>query len=111
MAPRLALLRTLLGHLRLAARLVREPRVPLLTKALPFLAAVYVASPLDFIPDVLPVLGQVDDLGIILVALEGFVRLCPAGAVAFHRAAIEQGGRYSPMRPADDFIDAEWRRE
>lgn len=105
------LLRTLLSQVRLAIRLMREPRVPLLTKALPLLAGLYVISPLDFVPDVLPLLGQLDDLGIMLVTLEVFLRLCPAGALAFHRAAIAQGRRYAPMSPADDFIDAEWRRE
>jgi uncharacterized membrane protein YkvA (DUF1232 family) len=105
------LLRTLLSQVRLAVRLVREPRVPLLTKGLPLLAALYVVSPLDLVPDVIPVLGQLDDLGIVLVALEAFLRLCPEPALVFHRAAIAQGRKYSAMSRADDFIDAEWRRE
>jgi uncharacterized membrane protein YkvA (DUF1232 family) len=105
------LLRTLFSHVRLAFRLIREPRVALLTKALPFVAALYVVSPLDFVPDVVPLLGQLDDLGIVLIALEGFLRLCPAEIVAFHRAAIAQSRRYTPMSPTDSFIDVEWRRE
>ena len=105
------LLRTLLTQTRLAIRLVRDPGVPLLTKALPLLAALYLFSPVDLVPDVLPVLGQLDDLGVVLIALEVFLRLCPAGAVAFHRAAIAEGRGYAPMSPAADFIDAEWRRE
>ena len=60
-----SLLRTLFSQVRLAIRLVREPRVGMLVKALPVLAAVYVVSPLDFVPDVIPVLGQLDDLGIL----------------------------------------------
>ena len=102
---------TLVSHMRLGFRLVREPRVPVLTKALPLLAALYVISPFDFLPDVLPVLGQFDDLGISLIALELFLRLCPRAAVAFHSAAIAQSRRYSPMSSADDFIDAEWHRQ
>lgn len=105
------LLRTLLSQVRLAVRLLREPRVPLLTKALPLLAALYVISPLDLAIDVLPVLGQLDDLVVILVTLEVFLRLCSTVAVAFHRTAIAQGRKYSAMSPADDVIDAEWRRE
>ena len=38
---RLGLLRMLLSHVRLAGRLLREPRVPLLTKAVPLLAGLY----------------------------------------------------------------------
>lgn len=105
------LLRTLFSHLRLSVRLVREPRVPLLTKMLPFGGLLYVVSPLDLIPDVLPVVGQLDDLSLIAMVLGTFLRLCPAAAIAFHRAAIAQGRRYSRMPPTADVIDAEWRRE
>jgi uncharacterized membrane protein YkvA (DUF1232 family) len=106
-----SLLRTLVSHLRLTMRLLREPGVPLLTKALPVLAALYVISPLDFVPDVLPVLGQLDDLGVILVVLEAFLKVCPAEAVDFHRAAMAQGRTYHPMPAAGEIIDAEFRRE
>ena len=105
-----ALLRTLLSHLRLTLRLIREPRVPVLTKALPLLAVFYVAFPLDFVPDVLPVIGQLDDLAILLTAVEIFLRWCPSDAVAHHRAALEQKRRYSAMPPTGGVIDAEWRR-
>ena len=106
-----SLLRTLVSHLRLTVRLLREPGVPLLTKALPVLAALYVISPLDFMPDFLPVLGQLDDLGVILIALEAFMKLCPAAAVDFHRAAMAQGLKYCQMPSAGEVIDAEFRRE
>ena len=85
--------------------------MPLLTKGVLLLGAVYVIDPLDLLPDVLPIIGELDDLTLIVVALIVFLRLCPAGAVAFHRAAIDQGRRYSPMGPGDGFIDAEFRRE
>jgi len=104
------LLRTLLSHLRLAVRLVREPGVPLLTKAVLLLTALYLIWPLDFVPDILPIVGQLDDLTLILVGLETFLRWCPAAASAFHRDAIAQGRAYSPMSPADPVIDAEYRR-
>jgi hypothetical protein len=39
-----------------------------------------------------------------------FVRVCPAKAVAFHQAAINEGRGYSPMFEAGEYIDAEWRR-
>jgi uncharacterized membrane protein YkvA (DUF1232 family) len=101
----------LTSHLRLAVRLMREPRVPLLTKAILPLTALYVISPFDIVPDFIPVLGELDDLGIILLALVAFLRWCPAKAVAFHRAAIAEGRRYFPMLATDDYIDAEWRRD
>lgn len=102
-------LRSLLLQARLAFRLFREPRVPMVLKAVPVLALLYVISPIDFVPDFIPGLGQLDDLGIALAALELFVRLSPGGAHTFHREAITQRRRYSPMAPTDDVIDAEWR--
>ena len=106
-----SLFRTLVSHVGLTMRLLREPAVPVLTKVLPFLALLYVISPLDFVPDVLPVLGQLDDLGVILVALGAFLKLCPAGAVDFHGTAMAQGRKYSPMPLAGEVIDAEFHRE
>ena len=108
---RLGLLRMLLSHVRLAGRLLREPRVPLLTKAVPLLAGLYLVSPLDLVPDVLPLLGQVDDLSVVLIGITAFLRFCPSATVVFHRAAIANGRRYAPLSPTDDVIDAEWRRE
>ena len=99
----------LLAQARLAFRLFREPRVPMVLKAVPLLALLYVISPIDFVPDFIPGLGQLDDLGIILAALELFVRLSPGGPQTFHREAIHQRRRYSPMTPTDDVIEAEWR--
>jgi uncharacterized membrane protein YkvA (DUF1232 family) len=104
-------LSALVARARLAIRLFREPRVPVLVKAVPVLAAVYLISPLDAVPDLIPVLGQLDDLGFVVFALEMFVRLCPEAAVAFHRASLLGGRRYGQMPRADEVIDAEFRRE
>lgn len=106
-----SLVRTLVTHGRLTLRLLREPRVPPLVKAVPILAVLYVVSPVDLVPDIIPILGQLDDLGVILLALETFLKWCPAPAVDFHRAAMAEGRRYGPMPPAGDVIDAEFRRD
>jgi uncharacterized membrane protein YkvA (DUF1232 family) len=104
-------LRTLFTQARLAIRLLREPQVPMAFKAIPVLAALYVIWPLDFVPDILPVLGQLDDLGVLLFAFELFVRLCPAAAQAFHGEALAHRRAYSPMSSKDDVIEATWRHE
>ena len=95
----------------LLGRLMKDSRVPTAEKALFAAAIVYVISPLDFIPDVFPVIGQLDDLGIAVAAVEIFLRLCPAGAKAFHQEAITRHRPYSPMAAVDDVIDAQWRRD
>jgi uncharacterized membrane protein YkvA (DUF1232 family) len=53
----------------LLGRLLKDPRVPTTEKALFIGAIVYVISPLDFIPDVLPFIGQVDDIYIVALTL------------------------------------------
>ena len=50
-------------------RLLKDARVPLAEKALFVAAIVYFISPLDFIPDVLPFVGQVDDIYLIALTL------------------------------------------
>ena len=105
------MLRTLVSHVRVTLRLLREPRVPLLLKLIPLLAAGYVISPLDFVPDVFPIVGQLDDLGIIFIALEAFLRITPADVVDYHRAAVAAGRRFGPMPPGGEVIDAEYRRD
>lgn len=104
------LARTLLGHLRLTLRLLRDPAVPLLVKGLPVLAGLYVLSPLDLVPDVLPIVGQVDDIGLLFVAVQAFLSLCPGHIVTHHRTAIAEGRPFSPRGDAGRVIDAEFRR-
>jgi uncharacterized membrane protein YkvA (DUF1232 family) len=103
------LLRTLFSHARLALRLMREPRVPLWLKAVPLLGVGYVLWPLDIIPDFLPLAGEVDDLAIVLMALAAFVKLCPQFAVEFHRTALAERRRYTPVPASETILDAEWR--
>ena len=104
-------IRSLMEQLRLAVRLLREPRVPMVLKMLPGLAAVYVLSPVDFIPDIIPGLGQFDDLAVLVFTLELFIRLCPASVLLFHREAIAQGRPFSPMPSQyDNVIEAHWTR-
>jgi uncharacterized membrane protein YkvA (DUF1232 family) len=50
-------------------RLLKDGRVPLAEKALFVAAIIYFISPLDFIPDVLPFIGQIDDLYLIALTL------------------------------------------
>jgi len=101
----------LFAEVRLAWRLMKEPRVSVALKALPALALLYVVSPFDFVPDIIPFLGQVDDLGILLLSLKAFLRLCPQAAHSHHAAAITAGRRYAPMTPSEVVIEATYRRD
>ena len=71
------ILKTLFQQGKLTLRLVRDPRVPLYAKAVLALTLIYVVSPLDFVPDWLPLLGQLDDAAILAAGIALFLRLCP----------------------------------
>lgn len=54
---------------KLLGKMMTDGRVPMAEKALFVGAIVYVISPLDFIPDVFPFIGQVDDLYVVALVL------------------------------------------
>lgn len=54
---------------KLLGKLIADARVPLAEKALFAAAVVYVIVPLDFIPDVFPFIGQVDDIYLVALTL------------------------------------------
>jgi len=55
----------------------KDPSTPLLAKLITILAVAYAASPIDLIPDFIPVLGQLDDLLILPVLILLAIRLIP----------------------------------
>jgi len=67
----------------------RDPRTPLAAKLLAGAVAAYAFSPIDLIPDFIPVLGQLDDLIIVPLGIVLAVRLIPPELMAEHRAAAQ----------------------
>ena len=68
----------------------RDPRVPSYAKMLAVATAAYALSPIDLIPDFIPVLGYLDDLIIIPLAISLTVRLIPASVMTDLRRQAEQ---------------------
>lgn len=64
----------------------RDPRVPWYAKALGIAVAAYALSPIDLIPDFIPVLGYLDDLIIVPLGIVLVVKLIPPDIMAEHRA-------------------------
>jgi uncharacterized membrane protein YkvA (DUF1232 family) len=92
---------SLVRTLRLVWRLLADPRVSLFPKLIILAAAIYVISPVDLIPDMILGLGQLDDLGVAMLAIGVFIQLCPPALVDEHRRAIAgESGR--PAKPSDD---------
>ena len=58
----------------LVTRLVGDPRVPRRRKLLLVALVVYLGLPFDFVPDVIPVAGQLDDAIIVALVLRYFIR-------------------------------------
>jgi uncharacterized membrane protein YkvA (DUF1232 family) len=78
-----ALLRRLPNYGRLAWALARDKRLSRLRRAAVLAAAAYVVSPIDLVPGLIPVVGQLDDLALALAA----IRLALAGLSPEVRAA------------------------
>jgi len=94
--------RSLWQQARLVMRLMGDEGVPVWLKAMPVAAVAYVLFPLDFVPDVIPALGQMDDLGIFIVGMKMFVDLAPVTAVNKHMNAIREADGYGYLNDAVD---------
>lgn len=64
-------------HLSAAALCMKDPRVPLLPKIILGITIAYALSPIDLIPDFIPVLGQLDDLLLVPLGIALSVKLIP----------------------------------
>jgi uncharacterized membrane protein YkvA (DUF1232 family) len=70
-------------------RLMRDPRVPWRAKIIAGAVVAYVASPIDLIPDFIPVLGYVDDLLVAIIGGVLLLRSVPRHVVEEHLQAYE----------------------
>ena len=64
----------------------RDPRVPWFAKVLALCVAGYALSPIDLIPDFVPVLGYLDDVVIVPIGILAVIKLIPPEIMAEHRA-------------------------
>ncbi len=69
----------------------RDPRLPWYAKAWAALVLAYALSPIDLIPDPIPVLGQLDDLLLIPVGVLVALRLIPPAVMAEAREKAARG--------------------
>jgi uncharacterized membrane protein YkvA (DUF1232 family) len=67
----------------------RDPRVPWYAKALGLVITAYALSPIDLIPDFVPIVGLVDDLVLIPAGVWLLLKLIPEEPFAEHRATAE----------------------
>ncbi|WP_082660442.1 YkvA family protein [Sphingopyxis sp. H050] len=86
----------------------RDPRVPMLARILAVAIAAYALSPIDLIPDFIPVLGWLDDLIIVPLGLILVRRLIPAPLWAELHAAAEAASERPSSRTGMAFILLLW---
>ena len=73
---------------RLALRVLRDPRVPRRARLLLLAVLLYLMLPFDVIPDFLPVIGQLDDLLVVVLGAWAIARLVPVVVIQEHRRAV-----------------------
>ncbi len=93
----LGFLQHLPNFVRLFTRLLRDPRVSWGPRLMFLASLVYAVSPLDFLVDVLPLIGVVDDVGVLMLACRWFVKLCPQQVVQEHVQALDGAGEWAPF--------------
>ena len=86
----------------------RDPRTPLLVRALAVLVAAYALSPIDLIPDFIPVIGYLDDLLLIPLGLALVVRLTPPAVIESARVQALQAANKPVSYVAAAFIIFVW---
>ncbi|MER9433724.1 YkvA family protein [Mesorhizobium sp. M0618] len=80
----------------------RDPRTPWYAKALAVCVAGYALSPIDLIPDFIPVIGYLDDVILVPLGVLAVVRMIPPEVMAEHRktaalAAARPVSRYAAV--------------
>ena len=81
--------RALLAQLLLTYRLAKDPRVPARLKLLLPAPLLYFFTPVNLLFEWIPFIGQVDDVGVVMLAVGAFLKACPRWLVAEHAARLE----------------------
>ena len=86
----------------------RDPRTPFLVRLLALLVAAYALSPIDLIPDFIPVLGYLDDIVLVPLGLALVIRLLPAPVLASAREQAQRAAGRPTSKLAAVVIVAVW---
>lgn len=86
----------------------RDPRTPILVRAMALLVGAYLLSPIDLIPDVIPVLGYVDDLLVLSLGVALVLRWTPTEVVESARVRAQEAARRPTSYVAATFIVVLW---
>ena len=79
-------------RIRLTWALLKDNRVPLWQKAIPFVPLVYILSPLNFLTLVVPIVGQLDDVILMFMAMDLLEKVVDKQILADYKT-VEQRSR------------------
>lgn len=82
--------------LALGRDLFRDPRVPVWARVVAVVLVLYLASPIDLLPDFIPVVGLLDDLLIVMAGAGLLLRSVPASVIEEHLARYEREHHEAP---------------
>ena len=122
-------LEDLLLNGQLAWYLFKDPRVSFMLKAvIPLIAVIYFIMPVDLLPDFIPIIGQLDEVALVLLLIRMFVALAPSDVVEGYRqqaggpkgSGTEASGKSTASagsasangaraKSAEDVVDADYR--
>jgi uncharacterized membrane protein YkvA (DUF1232 family) len=100
--------RALKAEIAVLAAAIRDPRTPWYAKALGMFIVGYAVSPIDLIPDFIPILGFVDEALLLPLGIWAVRRMIPAEVMAEHRASVAAGTQLPPNRTAAAIIVGLW---
>ncbi|WP_110633603.1 YkvA family protein [Salinicola salarius] len=86
----------------------RDPRTPWFAKVLAVVIAAYAVSPIDLVPDFIPVLGYVDDIIIVPLGILLVVKLIPPEIMNEHRETADEASERPTSRIAAGVFIAIW---
>jgi uncharacterized membrane protein YkvA (DUF1232 family) len=102
-----------LQQAKLAFNLMVDPRVHPLAKLVPIASVAYLFFPFDIVTDFAPVLGQLDDLALIMLGFRLFFEFSPPEVVREHLRRLAEKAQWqtgetpppTPSTPKDDVVD------
>jgi uncharacterized membrane protein YkvA (DUF1232 family) len=74
----------------------KHPKIPWYTKILALCVVSYAFSPIDLIPDIIPILGYLDDLILVPLGIILLVKMIPAGILAECRQQADANNNSKP---------------
>ena len=86
----------------------RDPRTPLSVRVIALLVAAYALSPIDLIPDFIPVFGYLDDLVLVPLGVALVVRILPEPVLAAAREQAQNAADRPTSKAAATVIVAIW---